>query len=408
MSAVDTVALVANTSASDGELVDAVQAGDEEAFEELFRRYHGRVRAFVSRRVADHGRAEELTQDVFVSALRHLRVTGSEIAFKPWLFQIARNATIDLHRRSSRAEEVPVDKVELIGSEPPETEVMARERLAHLQGAFGELNEVHHRALVMRELEGRSYREIGERLSLTQAGVEGVLFRARRRLAKEYRAIRSRAAALLPFPLVLRRFAGGGQDAAAGQGSNLLTGPGGQAGAGLAEQAATLVTAVVLAATGAAVTDRDAPGGPDTRPAAAASVDGSGQARTEILGHRPRRAPAITDTGRRPARRAGGRKRASTRDKAAKPRTQSGPRSGSPGGDAPQSPSGGAGLPQAEGLGVAQPAEPAVLPSVPRESPPLAAVAPALPDPQPQARVMPLLGEANAVLEAMKGTALSG
>jgi RNA polymerase sigma factor (sigma-70 family) len=408
MSAVDAVALVANTDASDAELVEVVRAGDEEAFEELFRRYHARVRAFVARRVADHGRAEELTQDVFVSALRHLRATRSEIAFKPWLFQIARNATIDLHRRSSLAEEVPVDKVELVGSDPPETEVMARERLAHLQGAFEELNEVHHRALVMRELEGRSYREIGKRLSLTQAGVEGVLFRARRRLAKEYRAIRSRAAALLPLPLVLRRFDGSGRhDAAlAGHGSNLLSGHGGPAGAGLVEQAAALVTAAVLAATGAAVTDRHhAPGGPDTRPAAAPRADGDGQTRTEILGHRPRRAQAITD-GRRSARRPGGRnKKTSTRDRAAKPKAPSRQRSGSPGsGDA----GGGAGLPPMDSLGITNPAGPSGAPSIPHEAPPLAAVAPALPDPQPRERVTPLLEDSTTLLEAVKGSALSG
>ena len=53
-------------------------------------------------------------------------------------------------------------------------------------GAFAELSETHHRILVLRELEGLSYREIGERMELTAPAVESTLFRARRRLEHEY------------------------------------------------------------------------------------------------------------------------------------------------------------------------------------------------------------------------------
>src|SRR4051812_5683283 len=65
----------ATASATDAALVDAVRAGKESAFEELFRRYHARVYAFVRRRVRDDGRAEDLTQDAFLNALRRLRAT---------------------------------------------------------------------------------------------------------------------------------------------------------------------------------------------------------------------------------------------------------------------------------------------------------------------------------------------
>jgi hypothetical protein len=52
-----------------------------------------------------------------------------------------------------------------------------------------ELSQTHHRVLVMRELEGLSYREIGDRLQLSRPAVESALFRARRRLEREYREI---------------------------------------------------------------------------------------------------------------------------------------------------------------------------------------------------------------------------
>src|SRR5207244_11786968 len=67
-----------------------------------------------------------------------------------------------------------------------ESTVADRERLGHLRTAFGGLSESHHEILVMRELEGLSYREIGKRLGMSRPSVESTLFRARRRLNEEY------------------------------------------------------------------------------------------------------------------------------------------------------------------------------------------------------------------------------
>jgi hypothetical protein len=63
--------------------------------------------------------------------------------------------------------------------------------LDHLCGAFGGLSETHHEILVMRELEGLSYREIGERMGMSRPSVESTLFRARRRLTEEYSELTS-------------------------------------------------------------------------------------------------------------------------------------------------------------------------------------------------------------------------
>ena len=83
--------------------------GDDRAFEELYSRYRERIAAFILSKVHDHGRAEDIAQEVFMSALRRLRATEQEIAFKPWLYEIAKNACIDEFRRSRRAREVSLD-----------------------------------------------------------------------------------------------------------------------------------------------------------------------------------------------------------------------------------------------------------------------------------------------------------
>jgi RNA polymerase sigma factor (sigma-70 family) len=188
---------------TDHDLVQAVRAGDDHAFERLYHRYHRRISAYIFGMVHDHGRAEDLTQEVFVSALRRMRQTDRPIAFKPWVYEIAKNACIDQFRRSSRAEEVSIDAEDGAGLAPadhgklqargpsPADAVESKQQLADLQGAFGGLSEAHHQILVMRELEGLSYREIGERLGMSRPSVESTLFRARRRLTEEYEELRT-------------------------------------------------------------------------------------------------------------------------------------------------------------------------------------------------------------------------
>ncbi|MEA2123708.1 MAG: hypothetical protein QOI80_490 [Solirubrobacteraceae bacterium] len=187
------IACEANTT--DEQLVAAVRRGDERAFEQLYERYQRRIAAYVYGMVNDYGRAEDLTQEIFVSALRRMCATERPIAFKPWVYEIARNACIDQFRRSRRTEEISFDADEGAGAleaarlttgHTPDLAMDAKQQLDDLCGAFGGLSDAHHQILVMRELEGLSYREIGERLGLSRPSVESTLFRARRRLTEEY------------------------------------------------------------------------------------------------------------------------------------------------------------------------------------------------------------------------------
>src|SRR4051794_18322438 len=100
----------------DGELVRRIRRGDDHAFEVIYQRYNRRITAYIHGMVHDHARAEDVAQDVFVSALRRMRETDRPIAFKPWIYEIAKNGCIDAFRRSKRAEEVSFDAEEGLGS----------------------------------------------------------------------------------------------------------------------------------------------------------------------------------------------------------------------------------------------------------------------------------------------------
>jgi RNA polymerase sigma factor (sigma-70 family) len=185
---------------TDHELVSAVRRGEDSAFEVLFSRYRPRIGAYVRKILGDLDWAEDVAQEVFISALRRLRDTERPIAFKPWIYQIAKNACIDELRRTRRAQEVPLERnrdfgedgADLISRDPgPDAAVESKQQFEDLRGAFRGLSDLHRRILVLRELEGLSYGEIGDRLGLSRPIVESTLFRARRRLAEEYEELLS-------------------------------------------------------------------------------------------------------------------------------------------------------------------------------------------------------------------------
>ncbi|MBV9917558.1 MAG: RNA polymerase sigma factor [Solirubrobacterales bacterium] len=195
--ALTTKTLQGSGAGTDDQLVAEVRAGSDRAFEELYARYRPAIGGYVMSMTGDHQRAEDIAQDVFMSALRRLRETDHPIAFRPWIYAIAKNACIDELRRSHRRLEVPLES----GDDAPtprrlvahdvDAAVEHRQRLRDLRGAFHGLSEKHHRIIVMRELEGLSYSQIAERLGMSRPMVQSTLFRARRRLTEEYHALAS-------------------------------------------------------------------------------------------------------------------------------------------------------------------------------------------------------------------------
>ncbi len=185
---------------NDHRLVAAARRGDDRAFGELYSRYGRRVVSYIFGMLGDYGRAEDVGQEVFMSALRRMRETERPIAFKPWVYEIARNACIDEFRRTRRVREVPLDASDEPDgagrrlesrTDSPVAALEQRQQLDDLRGAFRGLTETHHKIIVLRELEGLSYTEIGERMGMTRPVVESTLFRARRRLGVEYDEIAS-------------------------------------------------------------------------------------------------------------------------------------------------------------------------------------------------------------------------
>src|SRR4051794_5265459 len=107
-----------HSDTDDRDLVARVRANDDRAFELLYQRYQPRIGAYVRGIVRDHGRAEDITQEVFMSALRRMRQEPDrDIAFKPWIFEIAKNRCIDAFRRARHASEISFDAQDAVGAD---------------------------------------------------------------------------------------------------------------------------------------------------------------------------------------------------------------------------------------------------------------------------------------------------
>jgi RNA polymerase sigma factor (sigma-70 family) len=153
----------------------------DRAFERLYRRHVHEVYRYVLAVLRNQADAEDATQATFLSAFRAFSRGEEPLKPRNWLLKIAHNECRQRFRASARRpREVEWD--ERTPAPPPDETVPTA---GELRTALANLSFNQRSALVMRELEGRSYAEIGEILDLSVSAVETVLFRARRALREQ-------------------------------------------------------------------------------------------------------------------------------------------------------------------------------------------------------------------------------
>jgi RNA polymerase sigma factor (sigma-70 family) len=162
---------------SDDSLARRAVKGDERAFAAIFDRYHQSLYRFCLAIVGNAQDAQDALQNTMVKVLRALPGEERKIELKPWLYRIAHNESIELLRR--RRETQQLDP-ELAGPGSGLAEEAAlRERLRRLLSDLDELPERQRETLVMRELAGLGFAEIGAALGTSAAVVRQTLYEAR-------------------------------------------------------------------------------------------------------------------------------------------------------------------------------------------------------------------------------------
>jgi RNA polymerase sigma-70 factor (ECF subfamily) len=170
-------------------LVSAAQAGDGEAFGQLYDRYVDVVHRYIAFRVNNHALAEDLTSETFLRALRRISsFTWQGRDFGAWLVTIARNLITD-HFKSSRykLEHATSDLVEAGHDgrqDGPEGEVLAGITNAALLEAVKRLGPEQQECIVLRFLQGMSVAETAAVLGKNEGAVKALQYRAVKALAR--------------------------------------------------------------------------------------------------------------------------------------------------------------------------------------------------------------------------------
>jgi RNA polymerase sigma-70 factor (ECF subfamily) len=205
----------------------------------LYERHAGQIYRFCFHQLGTREEAEDAVQSTFLNAFRGIKGGVVPDAEAAWLFKIAHNVCRTRRRSSWRRGRVesPTDfeVVEELAPAPP----LRADELIGLQDVLERMPEHQRRAILLREWQGLSYREIGHELRLSQAAVETLIFRARRSLAAgleapaaQRRRRRLASGALGSLLTAAQSFLGGGGAvkvaavvAAAGAGGVVATAP---------------------------------------------------------------------------------------------------------------------------------------------------------------------------------------
>ena len=176
---------------SDDELMLALGRGDEASLAVLVRRYQRPLEGYLAGIVNDVERARDLAQETFIRIYRHAAGYRTHSRFTTWLYHIARNLARDELR--SRRRRPPVCSADERGiDDTPAQQANVSESVERREvvlRALAGLSARDRALIVLRDLEGRSYEEVAERLTLPLGTVKSGLSRARQRFAERFQQL---------------------------------------------------------------------------------------------------------------------------------------------------------------------------------------------------------------------------
>lgn len=170
---------------SDLALIARYGRGETRAFDELVTRYERRVYSVALRMCADPEDARDVTQDVFLNAMRALRRFRGDAQLSTWFHRVAVNASLDTVRKRRRRATRPLDEA---GEQPsddpgPEERAGASARAAEVQRALALISPEHRAVLVLHDLRQLDYAEVAAALDIPVGTVKSRIHRARIEMA---------------------------------------------------------------------------------------------------------------------------------------------------------------------------------------------------------------------------------
>ncbi len=164
------------------DLVARCQAGDVDAFEELYRLHSPRIYSLACRMTGSPQEGEDLLQDIFLHVHRKLSSFRGDAALGTWLYRLAMNQCLDFVRSRQARMKVVTDGFEEDGSnEPAAPRDMPVARL-DLERAIQRLPDGYRSAFVLHDIEGLDHKQIAGLLGITEGTSRSQVFKARSKL----------------------------------------------------------------------------------------------------------------------------------------------------------------------------------------------------------------------------------
>ena len=168
---------MAQSTQTDERLAEQASGGDRRALGAIFKRYHQDLFRYCAALLGNSEDAADALQNTMVKVLGALPGERRHVHLKPWLYRIAHNESVELLRK--RREVDAIDPEALAGTHGPESSAETRERLRQLIVDLRELPERQRGALVMRELSGFSFEQIGSAFETSAAVARQTVYEAR-------------------------------------------------------------------------------------------------------------------------------------------------------------------------------------------------------------------------------------
>lgn len=173
-------------------LVERCRQGEDEAWRELVDLFGQKIYSVAYHFTLKREDAEELAQEIFLKIFENLHRYDGSFPLAAWIVSLSRNLCIDRYRRRKREKSfrfVTDDAVApmLRSKDDPAADALKNERTKILFSALAEIPEDLAEILVLRDLDGLAYEEIGLALELPDGTVKSRLFRARTEVARKIR-----------------------------------------------------------------------------------------------------------------------------------------------------------------------------------------------------------------------------
>ena len=166
-------------------LIERVQKNDPEAFAVIYEEHFDKIYRYVFLRVRNRMEAEDLTQQVFLNALKSISsYNWKGVPFSAWLFRIAHNQVIDYHRKTSKVHAF-ANELLLVSNNPDPAKIAEQAiELDQIKNAMGNLTDLQQEVISLRIINGFSTAETAKAMGKNEGAIKALQHSALKLLRK--------------------------------------------------------------------------------------------------------------------------------------------------------------------------------------------------------------------------------